>query len=49
MDPLVPTGIFGGSFNPIHTGHIGLARDILRLDNLVEVWFLVSRLNPFFF
>ncbi len=40
-------GIFGGSFNPVHVGHIGLARQILSLANLDEVWFLVSPLNPF--
>ena len=47
MAELVPTGVFGGSFNPVHLGHIGLARDILRLTDLREVWFLVSPLNPF--
>ncbi len=40
-------GIFGGSFNPVHVGHIGLARQILSLAGLDEVWFLVSPLNPF--
>ena len=40
-------GIFGGSFNPVHVGHIGLARQILGLAHLDEVWFLVSPLNPF--
>ncbi len=40
-------GLFGGSFNPVHVGHIGLARQILSLAHLDEVWFLVSPLNPF--
>lgn len=41
------TGIFGGSFNPIHNGHIALARHIMQLDHLDEMWFMVSPLNPF--
>ena len=40
-------GIFGGSFNPIHVGHIGLARQLMDKAALDEVWFLVSPLNPF--
>ena len=40
-------GIYGGSFNPIHTGHISLARQIISIAKLDEVWFVVSPQNPF--
>lgn len=40
-------GIFGGSFNPIHCGHISLAHHLLSALHLDEIWFVVSPLNPF--
>lgn len=40
-------GIYGGSFNPIHTGHISLAKQIIDIAKLDEVWFVVSPQNPF--
>lgn len=43
---LIRTGIFGGSFNPIHNAHIALARKIKQLAALDEVWFVVSPHNP---
>lgn len=39
-------GFYGGSFNPIHNGHISLARQILTEAQLDEVWFVVSPHNP---
>ena len=44
---MIKTGIFGGSFNPIHNGHIALAKHILSLAGLDEIWFVVSPQNPF--
>lgn len=39
-------GIFSGSFNPIHIGHLILANYIVEFTELDEVWFLVSPQNP---
>lgn len=39
-------GILGGSFNPVHNGHISLAKQLLELAGLDEVWFMVSPQNP---
>lgn len=39
-------GIFSGSFNPIHIGHLVLANYLCEFEGLDEVWFLVSPHNP---
>ena len=44
---MIRTGFYGGSFNPIHNGHIALARRFLEDMKLDEVWFVVSPQNPF--
>ena len=40
-------GLFFGSFNPIHIGHLALANYMLEFESLDEVWFVVSPQNPF--
>lgn len=40
-------GLFFGSFNPIHTGHLIIANYMINYTALDEVWFVVSPQNPF--
>lgn len=39
-------GIFSGSFNPIHIGHLILANYITEFTDINEIWFLVTPQNP---
>jgi len=40
------TGLFFGSFNPIHIGHLALANYMLEFTEIDELWFVVSPQNP---
>jgi nicotinate-nucleotide adenylyltransferase len=40
-------GLFFGSFNPIHTGHMIIATVVYELTDLDQIWFIVSPQNPF--
>ncbi len=40
-------GLYFGSFNPIHIGHLIIANHIVNNSLLNEVWFVISPQNPF--
>lgn len=40
-------GLYFGSFNPIHNGHLIIANHILNETALTKIWFIVSPQNPF--
>jgi len=40
-------GLFFGSFNPVHVGHLALANYIVENHEIEELWFVVSPQNPF--
>jgi nicotinate-nucleotide adenylyltransferase len=40
-------GLYFGSFNPIHTGHLIIANHIINETDLDRIWFVVSPQNPF--
>jgi nicotinate-nucleotide adenylyltransferase len=39
-------GVYSGSFNPIHNGHISLAEQLIENKWVDEVWFVISPCNP---
>lgn len=39
-------GVFFGSFNPIHRGHIAIAEHFIQHSDLDEIWLSVSPQNP---
>ncbi len=44
---IIRTGLFFGSFNPIHNGHMAIAEYIYEFTDLDQLWFVVSPQNPF--
>lgn len=46
QESTIKTGIYSGSFNPIHIGHLALANWLCEYTELDELWFLVTPHNP---
>lgn len=40
-------GLYFGSFNPVHIGHLIIANQVLNRTSAQQVWFVVSPQNPF--
>jgi nicotinate-nucleotide adenylyltransferase len=40
------TGLYFGSFNPIHIGHMAIANFMIEFSDLEQLWFVVSPQNP---
>lgn len=40
-------GLFFGSFNPIHVGHLIIANYVVQFTDIEKVWFVISPQNPF--
>lgn len=39
-------GLFFGSFNPIHIGHLAIANFIVEFSDIDQLWFVISPQNP---
>jgi len=40
-------GLYFGSFNPIHIGHLIIANHVLNETEIEKIWFIISPQNPF--
>ena len=40
-------GLYFGTFNPIHIGHLVIANHMVEFSNLEEVWFVITPMSPF--
>lgn len=43
---IMHVGLFFGSFNPIHVGHMALANYMVEFTDMEQVWFVISPHNP---
>ncbi len=43
---MIKTGLYFGSFNPVHIGHLAIASYMLEFSDISQLWFVVSPQNP---
>ncbi len=46
LQRIIKTGLYFGSFNPIHIGHMAIANFMIEFSDLEQLWFVVSPHNP---
>ena len=46
MEPQKKIGLYFGTFNPIHVGHLIIANYMVEFSDLDEVWLVVTPHNP---
>ncbi len=45
--PMKKVGLYFGTFNPIHIGHLAIANHMVEFSDLDEVWFVITPQSPF--